>query len=646
MTKKNIDQTIYTDDSIITLAPREFTRKRPATYLGENYFSTQLVKEIFSNALDEHMIGHGTTIKVICDTKNHVYTVIDEGQGFPINVEKDGETVLQAAFDRMNTSGKYSDDGVYGGSVLGLNGIGSKLTNFLSKWLVVTTWNNNQFEEIRFEDGLFINRETGPIKKNRFDTISGTSVKWRPDEQFFQNVDAEKSSLVKLFNDISALCPTLHINLDFDGDNQEFFHQNGLNDLVDEKLHGKELLSNRFNICRTTGEYRFDICMTYSTEFNESITAYVNYGLTEQGIHINTVKSLLSKQINKFASAKGLLKKKEEEFGNAEFAQGLTIVFNVKSKDVKYDSQTKTRVVDLDRSLIYSVLNNDFPVWLESHLNDVKLIIDRARLVRQEREAIKDLREGIRNSSNKKKNKFLSMPTKLVDADERKKRNECELYITEGDSAAGGLISQRDGRTQAVFPIRGKIINVRKANLSEIYNNQEVQSIVKTLGLEIDEDTGKLIYDANKLRYGKIVFATDADPDGYHIRLLLMNLFWWLCKELVLNGHIWVAIPPLYRITTKKNEYIYLTDDNDLNEYKKKHKSENYTLNRNKGLGEQDADELAMCILTPETRNIQQVLVDNDIEMEDTLELFMGDDSEVRKKYIEEHANEVSVDVE
>ena len=623
---------LYTEDSIITLNPREFTRLRPSTYLGSNEYSTQLVREVFANSLDEYLIGNGTEISVYVDTKENTYKVVDHGQGFPVNVVKDGETILQASFDRLNTSGKYDEDGVYGGSVLGLNGIGAKLTNFLSKWLIVRTQRDGQIETIKFVDGIFNNRDLAKKVNITDNEPSGTTVSWQPDPQFFQHPEANLNDLRKLFEDITALCPTLTIEFIIDDNIEEFHADNGIQTLLD-KRKDKELLSSRFAIRKVVGDNLFDIAMTYTSDYSDSVIAYVNYGLTESGSHISKVRSLLTQQINDYAYENNLLGKKDDKITSAELSEGQFLVFNIKANGVKYDSQTKVRVVDLDDTLIKQVMKNDFMDWLKNNPKDAKLIIDRALLARKAKEAAQKAKDGIRNASGKKAKKFIDLPTKLVDA-YSKDRSECELFITEGDSAANGLIAKRDGKTQAVFPIRGKILSCRKASLDKIYANQEISNIVKALGLEIEKETGKLIYDSKKLRYGKIILTADGDEDGAHIRLLLLNMLWWLCPELIEKGHVYVAKPPLFRITTKDNKYEYLVDEVALNKYKQEHNGEKYLINRNKGLGEQDASELAHCVLNLKTRNVYQISSNDFKETDNLLEIVFGTEVEPRRKYM------------
>lgn len=631
MSKK--DKTLYTDDSIISLNPREFTRLRPSTYLGSNEYSTQLVREIFSNALDEFLIGHGNTIIVNIDTNKNWYIVEDNGQGFPINILRDdGETVLQAAFDVINTSGKYDDNGVYQGSVIGLNGIGSKLTNFLSKKLEVISYNGKQYEHLWFKDGLFQKRELG----NWQNGTTGTIVQWRPDAQFFQNVEANVKDLEKLFTDISALCPELTIKFIYNNKETIYKSNNGLQSLLNIK---KEILNNRFYIKYINNTNLFDICMTYTSDYSENITAYVNYSLTESGVHISTVRAGLTRQINRYAYDAGLLKKNADPLTQAELNEGLVLIFNVKANNVKYDSQVKSKVVDLDKTLINQVINNDFVDWLNNNPKDAKIIIDKALIARKAREAANKAKDNIRNTTLKGK-KFISLPTKLIDGS-AKKREDVSLFIVEGDSAMNGLVAKRDGQTQAIFPIRGKILNCLKASPDKIYANQEISNIVKAIGLDIDKVTGKLIYDEKKLRYGNIFIASDADEDGMQIRLLLINMFWCLCPELLINGKIWAVIPPLFRITTKKNDYIYLKDKEALQQYNKKHKNENYTVGRLKGLGEMSPEEAKYCLLDPKTRHVEQIIVKNAKLAADLLDIFMSNSVDLRRDYLLNHINEV-----
>ena len=640
----------YTEDSIVSLDPRAFTRLRPATYLGSNEYSTQLVREVFSNALDEHIIGNGNNIWVEANLVDNVYKVKDEGQGFPINVVRDdGKTVLQAAFDQFNTSGKYDDNGVYSGSVLGLNGIGTKLTNFLSTHLEVISTSGSKYEKLTFNDGIFDNRQLGSCS---IALQSGTEVSWSPDPQFFQNKDANISDLKKLFEDIAALCPELTIHFKIvNGQGSEevftFHSDNGIQDLVDKKTKGKEILNNRFVACKKEGPELFDITLTYTSDYSENIIAYANYGLTESGVHISTVKAGITRQINRYAVDNNLLRKTDDSLTQGELSEGFYLVFNVKASNIKYDSQTKTRIVDLNKALINSVINNDFYDWLNNNPKDAKIIIEKALLARKAKEAAQKAKDVARGLKQKKSDKFLNLPTKLVDANPRDKdRSKCVLYLVEGDSAANGLISKRNGEIHGIMPLRGKILSVRKASVADMYKNQEISNIVAALGLDVNPSDYTLKYDIKKLRYHKIVLLEDGDPDGGHIRLLLITLLWRLCPELLQNGHVYTSRPPLYKITNNKNQYCYLAAENDLDIYKKKHAKEKFIVNRIKGLGELSPSELYECMIKDDTENIMQLDVQNLTDTDNELEKFMGTEVAPRREYYNAHFNDIKIDIE
>lgn len=286
-----------------------------------------------------------------------------------------------------------------------------------------------------------------------------------------------------------------------------------------------------------------------------------------------------------------------------------------------------------------SVFSEALQSWLEINEKEIKIIADKAINARKAREAAKKARDAAREGKKEKKNKLLNLPTKLVDANS-KKRQECELYICEGDSAAGGLIEVRDSEKVAIFPIRGKMINLYKNSVEKVLANAEVNNLKKALGLDVDVRTGKLIYDIDKLRYGKILTACDADPDGMAIKNLILTCIWTICPELILNGHVYVTIPPLYRITKGKDNYIYIKDDAELEQYKKDHPNEKYTINRNKGLGEQDSSELEPCLLNPETRNIAQIMVEDKRKADIMFETLMGPSVPPRRAWLLEHSEE------
>lgn len=631
------DSKLYDKNSIESLSPLEFTRLRPGVYAGDTTYSTQLLVEIISNAVDEYRLGHGKKIEVTIN--KDIVTVRDYGQGFLVNeIREDKKTVLEAAFSVLNTSGKYREDGTYEGTSLGSFGIGSKITTFLSHWLKVTTYRDKKFEEIEFKEGIFKERHIGDTN-----LPNGTEVSWQPSEEFFTNTEVELEKIQKLFKTIVALCPGLSIYLNLGGNETAIYTAiNGLNDLVDEAVKDKEIIKKRFDMKYENGKNKLDMIITYTSNYSLSVVPYVNTGLTESGPHITQIKTILTREFNKFFREKGWLKEKDENLTGTDLQEGMYIIFNITAPNVAYNAQVKSTVTKIDMTPFTSVIAENLQYWFKNNEKEIKVIADKALSARKAREAAKKAKDAIRNNNApKKKAKLLNLPSKLVDANS-KNRNECELFIAEGDSAAGGLIAARDANTMAVFPIRGKIINLYKNSDEKVFANQEVLNIIKALGLEFDTKSKTLIYDKNKLRYGKIFTACDADPDGMAIKNLLLTCFWSLCPELIINGHMWITMPPLYRITKGKDTYIYLKDDAELDQYKKDHEGEKYLINRNKGLGEQDADELGPCILDKETRNVAQITVEDAKKANELFEILMGTSVPPRREWLLAHSEEAS----
>ena len=637
------NKNLYTETSIESLSPLEFTRLRPGVYAGDTTYSTQLLVEIVSNAVDEFRLGHGNCIEVFIN--KDTVTVRDYGQGFiPNSYREDGKTILEAAFSVLNTSGKYREDGTYEGTSLGSFGIGSKITTFLSHWLRVQTWRDNKSETIWFKEGVFEKRSSGiNIAPGAVlgKAVNGTEVVWQPSEEFFTHTEVEIEKIKSLFKTISCLCPGLKIILIDNAKETVFYSENGLNDLVDAAVKDKEIINNRFNVQFAEGKEKMDFVLTYTSNYSQTIVPYVNTGLTEKGPHITQIKTVLTREFNKFFRDKKWLKEKDENLAGDDIAEGMYIVFNLTAPNVAYDAQIKSNITKIEMKSFTQTLVDHLSYWLNNNEKEVKLIAEKAINARKAREAAKKARDAARGDKKDKKAKLLNLPNKLVDA-WSKDRTTCELLIAEGDSAAGGLIGARDGETQAVFPIRGKIINLFKNSDEKVFANQEVVNIIKATGLELDPKTKKLKYDKDKLRYGKIIMCCDGDPDGEAIKNLLLTYFWSLCPELLINGHIYAAVPPLFRITTKKNEYIYLRDAKALEEYKQAHLGEKYLVNRNKGLGEQDAEELSQCLLDPATRNVVQIIVTDVQETEKLFNIFMGASVPPRREYILQHAEEAN----
>lgn len=595
---------LYTEDSIASLSPLEFTRLRPGVYCGSTEYSTQLLIEIVSNAIDEFSAGHGNVINVDYKDSGEC-TVEDFAQGFPVNVmREDGETVLQASFDVLNTSGKFTDDGVYEGTALGLNGIGSKLTNYLSHWLEVSTYRDGKMESVSFKEGIFNSRKTGEQGSNH----TGTIVHWLPSEEFFTNAGIEINRIKELFKVLVCLCPGLTINLSHNGkDIISFVSKDGLNDLVTDIAKDNEILSNRLKIQYEQGRNKLDFILTYTDKYALNMVSYVNTGETDSGPHITQIKTLITREFNKFFRDKKWLKEKDENLSGDDIQEGMLIVFNITAPNISYDAQTKSRIVKIDMTPFTSVLTEHIQYWLNNNEKEIKVIADKAINARKARDAAKKAREAVRENQKKKKEKVLKFDSKLADCN-GKDRSKCEIYVTEGDSASGNLKMARDNAYQAIMPVRGKILNVRKASLDKIQKNAEIMTMIEAFGLSVDMKTMKLTYRPEDLRYGKIIIESDADVDGAHIKNLFYTFIWTFCPQLIKDGYVYAGVPPLYKVTEGKDKFIYLKDDAALEEYRTKNIGKKYVVKHLKGLGEMDVDETDV-LVNPELRNIRQITV-------------------------------------
>ena len=499
------DKTLYDEKSIESLSPLEFTRLRPGVYCGDTTYSTQLLVEIVSNSVDEFRLGHGNLIEVSITKENYV-RVRDYGQGFIVNsMREDGKSILEAAFSVLNTSGKYREDGTYEGTSLGSFGIGSKITTFLSHWLDAFTYRDGQMEQVSFKEGVFSHRHVASCN-----APSGTCVEWAPSEEFFTNVEVEISKIRALFKVISCLCPGLTIKLDYKGDKEEFVSKNGLADLADEAIGNKELLNNRFVMNFVDGKNKMDFILTYTTNYSSTIVPYVNTGLTERGPHITQIKTVITREFNKFFKEKKWLKEKDENLSGDDIQEGLYVVFNLTAPNVSYDAQVKSTITKIEMGVFTSALAAELQTWLTANEKEIKVIADKAINARKAREAAKKARDAIREKEQKKRDKVLKYASKLSDCNSSD-RKKCEIYITEGDSATGGIQMARNNEFQAVMPVKGKILNCQKATLTQIQKNQEIMTMIDAFGLTIDLKTMKITYKPEDLRYGKIIIMSDAD---------------------------------------------------------------------------------------------------------------------------------------
>ena len=621
------DKNLYNEKSIESLSPLEFCRLRPQVYAGSTEYSTQLLVEIFSNAVDEFRVGHGSEIDVRID--KDVVSVQDEGQGFLVNSirEEDGKTILEAAFSVLNTSGKYRDDGSYEGTSLGSFGIGSKITTFLSHWLHVETYRDGKSETIDFKEGVFDKRTLGTSKEH------GTFVRWKPSEQFFTNTEVELTKVRTLFKTVACLCPGLTINLTANGKVEKFNSTNGLNDLVDEATKNKEIIRNRLNVRYSQDKYKLDLVLTYTDSNSATIVPYVNTGVTDSGPHITQIKTTVTREMNKFFKSRGWLKDKDSNLSGDEVQDGIYILFNITAPDVKYDAQVKSRVTQINMTPLNAALSDSLQDWLELNEIEIKKIFDKATLAKKAKEAAKKAKDKIlkpKDTTKKSLKEKLAMSDKFIDCSS-KNPNERELIIVEGVGAASSCLEARNAKTQAIMLLRGKVINVLKSPIERVLANQEYHDIVESIGAGIGNT-----FDINKCKFDKILIATDADPDGDNIAALLLTFFWTYMRPLLLSGKVYRVLTPLYT-ATYKGERSFLYNEDDLAAYRKGKDESKIKLTHAKGLGENSAQELKEYCF--DAQNYQRIIVPDEQSAGDLFEQLMGKNVEARKDFLYENAN-------
>lgn len=613
---------LYTTDSIESLSPLEFTRLRPQVYAGDCTYSTQLLVEIVSNAIDEFRLGHGNLIEVNID--KDIISVRDYGQGFiPNSYRDDGKTILEAAFSVLNTSGKYREDGTYEGTSLGSFGIGSKITTYLSHWLKVWTIRDGKIEQIKFKEGVFEERMTGKDK-----SPSGTYVEWQPSEEFFTNTTVDITAIKKLFKTTVCLCPGLTIKLKVNGVEEKYYSAKGLEDYVDEAVGATELIKNRFGLKFEEDKFKLDMILTYTTNYSSTIIPYVNTGLTESGSHISLIKTYITKVFNKYLRDKKMLKEKEENLTGDDIQEGMYLVFNITAPGVGYDAQVKSRITRIDMKPFVGPFVTAFTSWLEINEKEVKMIAEKALNARKAREAAKKARDSVRQPKEKGLKSKLQLSSKFIDCinKEPKDRN---LLLVEGLSAGSAAVEARNTKTDCIYMLRGKIISPLKTDVSKILQNQEMSDIVKVIGAGFGKD-----FDLKKMNFDKIVITTDQDSDGLDIELLLITFFYTYMRPLVEAGKLYRAVTPLY-IVRKGKEELYFYTEAEMDEWRKLNKS-GYDVLRAKGLGELDpADLQKVCF---EKERYKRITVSDIEKTTNLLEVLQGQAVEPRKKYIYDNA--------
>ena len=499
---------------------------------------------------------------------------------------------------------------------------------------------DSEWEEIYFKEGVFQYRTSGA------GGVTGTLVEWQPSEEFFTHPEVEIKKVVDLFKTITCLCPGLTINLYDHGKYTVFVSDNGINDLIDEAVKDTELINNRFSMNFSEGKNKLDMVLTYAGNYSLTMVPYVNTGLTESGPHITQIKTVITREFNKFFKEKKWLKDKDSNLTGDDIQEGMYIIFNLTAPNVGYDAQVKSRITKIDMSPFTSALSTNLNIWLNNNEKEIKIIFEKATAARKARDAAKKARDKAREQ-NKKKQKALKFDSKLADCNS-KDRSKCEIYITEGDSASGNLKLARDNETQAVMPVRGKILNTQKATFAQIQKNAEIMTMCDAFfgpgDWSIDPKTLKVTY--SQVRYGKIIIMSDADVDGAHIKNLFYTFIWNFCPDLVTKGYIYAGVPPLYKIILPANKgYKYLKNDEALIEYQRNN-NKNYQVRRMKGLGEMDVEETEETLTDPNNRIIKQITVEDIAAADKLFNDLMGNTVIPRKRYIKEHSAEAIYNAE
>ena len=600
----------YTKESIQSLTPREHVRKRPSMYCGDTSTPNQLMMELFSNALDEHNIGHGDIIDVSID-KSGLCRIEDFAQGFLVDeMREDGKTVFQAAFDTMNTSGKYTDDGVYEGSSLGLNGIGTKLVTYLSKNVVAETVREGKWECNSFSDGVCYSHQSGNAKETAH---TGTTVTYLPDEQFFDTDKTSVSFFKKFFNDITCICPTLTVFL-----NGEKISHNSIEDMLDEK-RGKdiEIVGNHF-VMNTD---KINLAMTFTSGSQAKIIPYVNYGITSSGPHITGIKSTLTRVFNNWAKENNLLTAKDKNLDGVAIQEGIVLVCNINSKGVKYNAQVKDDIIDMDTSFT-TALGQQLEVWLDSNPEDAKAILEKAILARKASEAAKRARAAVKNNKKRGNKVKILNPDKLKDAEFL--GQDSTLLVVEGLSAGASMCVAREIDKYGILMLRGKLINALANKDDRLLKNEEIQLLFKALGIRPYED-----YEETSLRYGRIGICVDSDSDGFHIGLLIASALEHFCPKFIRENRLCWLRSPLYIVKDKDKERYYFTDQ-EMNAARPNLPA-GVEVQRCKGLGSLSASQ-ARNSMFGENQHMD-VLIPTD-KTKNKLVTLMGSNADGRKDFI------------
>lgn len=625
----------YGADQIQVLEGLEAVRKRPGMYIGSTSSRGlhHLVYEIVDNAVDEALAGYCDTIDVQINKDNSI-TVRDDGRGIPTDINtKTGKPAVEVVFTVLHAGGKFGGGGykVSGG----LHGVGASVVNALSKWLEVKVCRNGKVHYQRYEYGKVV--EPLKIIGDCDENYTGTEVTFLPDDSIFEETLYDYKTLEIRLRETAFLTKNLRIVLrdirEEDEIEKTFHYEGGIKEFVTYLNKGKTPLYDDVIYCEgTVNNVYVEVAMQHNDAYTENSLSFVNnINTPEGGTQVEGFKRAITKTFNNYAKQNKILKENEENLSGDDFREGLTAIISVKIEDPQFEGQTKQKLGNSEaRAAVEGVMSEQLTYYLEQNPTIAKMICEKAALAKRARDAARKAREATRKTALS----VAALPGKLADCSDKNPEN-CEIFIVEGDSAGGSAKKARTRATQAILPLRGKILNVEKARIDKIMDNAEIRTMITAFGTGIQED-----FDITKLRYNKIIIMTDADVDGAHIDTLMLTFFYRFMPELIKDGHVYLAMPPLYQVTRNKKNY-YAYSDEELNKILTEIGRDNQNkIQRYKGLGEMDASQLWETTMDPNTRILKQVKIDEEklSEMDQTFTTLMGDDVEPRREFIEANA--------
>ena len=631
----------YDGNSIAVLEGLEAVRRRPGMYIGSvgTKGLNHLIYEIVDNSVDEHLAGYCNEIKVTLE-KDGSATISDNGRGIPVDInDKTGRPAVEVVFTVLHAGGKFGDGGykISGG----LHGVGASVVNALSVWLEVNVKRDGKVYNQRYERGkiMYPLKEVGTCRKN--DT--GSTVQFYPDGEIFEKTYFKADAIKSRLHETAYLNPNLTIIFENKRVAEEevitYHEPDGICAYVAELNKEKEKVHDVIYFKKTVDGIEMEVAFQFVNEFSENILGFCNNIYTQEGgTHLTGFKSKFTMVINQYARELGILKEKDANFTGADVRNGMTAVVAVKHPEPRFEGQTKTKLDNPDAGKVAAeITGEELVLYFDRNVEVLKNVI-----------ACAEKSAKIRKQEEKTKTNMLTKTKFSIDSNgklancESRKAEECEIFIVEGDSAGGSAKSARKRRTQAILPIRGKILNVEKASIDKVLANAEIKTMINAFGCGFSEGYGN-DFDIEKLQFNKIILMTDADVDGAHIDTLLLTFFYRFMPELITHGHVYLATPPLYKVVPKKGKGQYLYDDKALEKYRKDHKG--FTLQRYKGLGEMDADQLWETTLNPETRILKQVEIEDARLASEVTEMLMGNNVGPRRDFIYEHATDAELDI-